>query len=96
MDGGTGGSAVGSGGETPLQLFARVGTNDGRIVHALVDDGADPNGKNPEGETPLHTAIRNGGNAENPNSVEALLAAGADPCIKDVAGYIPYSTADSH
>ena len=93
VDGGASGSAVGGSGETPLQLFARVGTNDGRIVHALVDGGADPNAKNPEGETPLHTAIRNGGNAENPKVVEALLAAGADPCIRDAAGYIPYSTA---
>ena len=93
VDGGAGGNAVGGSGETPLQLFARVGTNDGRIVHALIDGGADPNGKNPEGETPLHTAIRNGGNAENPKVVEALLAAAADPCIRDASGYIPYSTA---
>ena len=41
----------------------------------------------------LHTAIRNGGNAENPNVVEALLAAGTDPCIKDAAGCIPCNTA---
>ena len=93
VDGGAGGNAVGGSGETPLQLFARVGTNDGRIVHALVDGGADPNAKNPEGETPLHTAIRSGGNLENPEVVEALLRSGADPCITDASGYIPYNTA---
>ncbi len=38
-------------------------------------------------------AIRNGGQSENPKVVEALLAAGADPCIRDASGYIPYSTA---
>ena len=47
----------------------------------------------PDGETPLHTAIRNGGNLENPKVVEALLGSGADPCITDAAGYIPYNTA---
>ena len=93
VNGGARGDAVGSEGETPLQLFARVGTNNGRIVDALLDAGADPDAKNPDGETPMHTAIRNGGNAEHPKVVEALLAAGADPCIKDSAGYIPYNTA---
>ena len=93
VDGGASASIASGRGETPLQLFARVGSNDGRIVRALVEGGANPDRKNPEGETPLHTAIRNGGNAEKPTVIEALLAAGADPCIKDAAGYIPYNTA---
>lgn len=58
-----------------------------------VAGSADPDGRNPDGETPLHTAIRSGGSAENPPVVEALLGAGADPCLKDTAGYIPYHTA---
>ena len=93
VDGGASASIASGRGETPLQLFARVGSNDGRIVQALVEGGANPDRKNPEGETPLHTAIRNGGNAEKPTVIEALLAAGADPCIKDTSGYIPYNTA---
>ena len=93
VEGGAQGDVVGAGGETPLQLFVRVGSNDGRIVKALVDAGADVDAKNPEGESPLHTAIRNGGSSENDRVVEALLAAGADPCIKDASGYIPYNTA---
>ena len=62
-------------------------------MQSLVEGGADPNARNPAGETPLHTTIRNGGNAERPSAVEALLQLGADPCIKDAAGYIPYNTA---
>ena len=93
VDGGASASIASGRGETPLQLFARVGSNDGRIVRALVDGGANPDRKNPEGETPLHTAIRNGGNAENPDVIETLLATGADPCIKDASGYVPYNTA---
>ncbi len=93
VDGGARADAVGGSGETPLQLFARVGTDDGRIVDALLAGGADPDAKNPDGETPLHTAVRSGGGSENPEIVAALLAAGADPCIADVAGYIPYNTA---
>ena len=94
-EGGADGSTAGQSGETPLQLFARIGTDDGGMVDALVDAGADVDAKNPDryGETPLHTAIRNGGSSENHRVVEALLAAGADPCIKDAFGYIPYNTA---
>ena len=93
IDRGADGSRAAEDGETPLQRFARVGTNSGRIVAALVDGGADPNRKNPAGETPLHTTIRNGGNAEHPSAVEALLHLGADPCLRDATGYIPYNTA---
>ena len=93
VDGGARGDIVSARGETPLQLFVRVGSNDGRIVDALVDAGSDVDAKNPDGESPLHTAIRNGGSSENNRVVEALLAAGADPCIKDASGYIPYNTA---
>ena len=93
VDGGADGNVRGASGETPLQLFVRVGSNDGRIVDALVDAGADVDAKNPDGESPLHTAVRNGGSSENNRVVEALLAAAADPCIKDASGYIPYNTA---
>ncbi len=93
VDGGARGDIVSARGETPLQLFVRVGSNDGRIVDALVDVGSDVNARNPDGESPVHTAIRNGGSSENNRVVEALLEAGADPCIKDASGYIPYNTA---
>ncbi len=93
VDGGARGDIVSARGETPLQLFVRVGSNDGRIVNALVDAGSDVNARNPDGESPVHTAIRNGGSSENNRVVEALLAAGAGPCIKDASGYIPYNTA---
>ena len=93
LDHGATADLAGADGETPLQRFARVGKDDGGMVAALVDGGGDPNRKNPDGETPLHTAIRNGGSAERPGVVEALLQLGADPCIRDGAGYIPYNAA---
>ena len=93
VDHGAKADLAGADGETPLQRFARLGRNDGGIVAALVDGGGDPNRKNPDGETPLHTTIRNGGSAERPGVVEALLQLGADPCIRDGAGYIPYNAA---
>ena len=93
VSGGASGDIAGGSGETPLQLFVRVGSDNSRIVHALVAGGADPDGRNPDGETPLHTAIRSGGSAESPEVVEALLGAGADPCLQDATGYIPYHTA---
>ncbi len=92
VDAGAGADAIGSSGETPLQLFARIGAG-GAIVTVLTAAGADPDRKNPDGETPLHTAIRNGGSAENSSMVEALLAAGADPCIQDAQRYTPYQIA---
>lgn len=93
VNGGADGNVRGGSGETPLQLFVRVGSNNGRIVEALVDGGADVDAKNPDGESPLHTVIRNGGSSENNRVVDALLVEGADPCVKDASGYIPYNTA---
>ena len=50
-----------------------------------VDAGADPRA----GDTPLHTAARAGNAAE----VASLLAAGADPGVRNVRGRVAYSVA---
>ncbi|MCE2423477.1 MAG: peptidoglycan-binding protein, partial [Gemmatimonadetes bacterium] len=56
----------------------------------LLAADAEANIANAEGRTPLHLAA---GSHDNPGGVAALLAAGADPCIRDGQGFIPYSVA---
>ncbi len=56
---------------TPLYYAAELGSKD--LVKALLDGGADPNGKTQGGGTPLYAAIKSG------EIVEMLLAAKADP-----------------
>ena len=85
--------AAGRGRLTPLLRFVREGPDEGRIVSLLVNAGANPDNKAPDGDTPLHIAIREGGNRGNVEVVDALLAGGADPCIEDSRGFIPYNVA---
>ncbi len=51
-------------------------------VKACVEAGADPNARNAEGDTPLHTRLH-----EHPDDIErALIRAGADPNLLDGEG----------
>ena len=78
---------------TPLLLFVRHGPDRGDTVARLLRAGADPDRKDPGGEAPLHIAIRTGGNRGKVDVAEAWLAGGADPCVRDAQGFIPYSAA---
>ena len=78
---------------TPLLMSVRHGPDDGDVVVLLVNAGADPDRKAPDGDTPLHIAIREGGTRGKVDVVDALLAGGADPCIEDSQGFIPYNVA---
>ena len=53
----------------------------------LVVAGADPNGRNPGGETLLHLAVQN---SVDPATIGALLDAGADPSVPDASGKLPW------
>ncbi len=90
LDAGANPRAVNGDGLTPLQLFVKDGTNNGRVVALLLDAGADPDRKTPEGYTPLHVTLKTGGSYGKTEVVEALLAGNADPCIRDPEEYIPY------
>jgi ankyrin repeat protein len=54
-------------------------------VQKALENGANPNAKNPFGRTPLHEAVVKG----RFEVVELLLARGADPRIADNKGHIP-------
>ena len=94
LDAGANPKAVNRDGLTPLLLFVRNGPDDGRPAALLVQAGADPDRKAPDGDAPLHIAIREGGNRGKEEVVDALLAGGADPCIEDAKGFIPYNVAE--
>ena len=86
LDGGANPGAVNADGLTPLLLFVRHGPDRGDTVARLLRAGADPDQKDPGGEAPLHIAIRTGGNRGKVDVAEALLAGGADPCVRDAQG----------
>ncbi len=73
-----------------LNLFVRQGIGSGETAALLIEAGADPDRRYPNGEAPLHAAVRTGGKVA---VAEALLAAGADPCIRDAEGFYPYAIA---
>lgn len=61
-------------GTTYLHKAARM-VNNARLIALLVDSGQDPNARDEYGWTPLHCAA----NRPNPDNVQALLSAKADP-----------------
>lgn len=71
-------------GEMPLILAAgeRAGTPSHEIVQSLLEKGADPNRKNPDGSTALIKAVKAG----DTNIIYELLKAGADPKEKNSNG----------
>ncbi len=92
-DAGADPEAVNRDGLTPLLFFARNGTNTGEIAALLLRAGADPDRKAPNGDTPLHIAVDKAPSSGEAEVVDALLAGGADPCVKDARGFIPYNVA---
>lgn len=75
---------------TALHRHARRGKT--ACVQALVEAGADTEGRNIHGMTALHLAVDRG----NLECVRALLAAGADINARDRHGNTPLMTAFSH
>ena len=85
--------AVNAAGDTPLMRAVRNGPDRGSVAPLLLSNGADPNRRDRQGDWPLHTAIKEGGNRGKEFVVDALLAANADPCVRDAGGYTPYQIA---
>ena len=90
LAGGASVTAVTDEGLTPLQRFVREGSNNGYVIDLLLDAGANPDEKDPGGDAPLHVAVRNAPYTGKSDTVDALLAGGADPCVRNAEGYIPY------
>ena len=91
-------------GMTPLMLCALNcggGLGAAEVITLLLDAGADPDRKTPEGAASLHLLVREpqggsgSGTPAKAEVVEALLAGGADPCVRDADGMIPYELVDS-
>ena len=80
-------------GLTALQVFVRESIGSGQTASLLLEAGANPDRKYPDGEAPLHAAIRSGGSRGKVKVVEALLAGGAEPCARDAKRYTPYHIA---
>jgi ankyrin repeat protein len=71
-------------GWTPLIYGAYFGAND-ELLTALINHGADVNGRNDRGVTALFLASASG----HEDQVRFLLGHGADPRIESTAGYTP-------
>ena len=69
--------------ETPLHWACRVGNPD--IVSILIENGADVNFRDSEGNTSLHWANQE----ENPHIAKILKNAGADPNIRNIDKLLP-------
>ena len=75
-------------GNPPLHLAVQAdsGPTYLAIIEYLLAKGANPNGRDARGLTPLHKAARS---APVP-ALESLIQAGADPGLRDRSGYAPY------
>ena len=94
LKGGADPNRVNNKGRTPLHRLAEAPQALPRAITRLIRGGADPNMRTPnKGDTALHLAISRPGSPTIP-VIEALLAGGADPCIVNAEGFIPYHLAD--
>jgi|HubBroStandDraft_5_1064220.scaffolds.fasta_scaffold232110_2 ankyrin repeat protein len=77
-------------GWTPLHLAAAFGTPE--AVRVLIENGAqaDAVSKNPQTNQPLHAALALG---RNPETIELLLKAGANPNARQTGGFTPIFSA---
>jgi len=82
-----------TGDRTPLHFAAYSGKNGGEpsteLVQALLEAGADVNAVDSGGSTPLAEAMPNG----NVEIAKILLAAGADPAVKNKHGETAHDVA---
>jgi hypothetical protein len=62
-------------------FYAAIKGGHFKLVHFLLEMGADANGRNYEAKTPLHIAI-NSLEADGPRIVDLLLTCGADPQLR--------------
>ncbi|MDE2677982.1 MAG: ankyrin repeat domain-containing protein [Gemmatimonadota bacterium] len=73
-------------GESPMHIAAsgyqRNAMVIGDVISALLEAGAEIDARTNDGRTPLHAAVQ----ADRPAAAVALLAAGADPTLRDDAG----------
>ena len=74
-------------GDLPLHYAVLNAARGGdiEIVRRLIEGGANPNGRDARGQTALHLAMSLSSSAV----VDVLLAAGADPSLRDVSGNTP-------
>jgi ankyrin repeat protein len=79
--------AVDDNGWTILHYAIKVGSVD--AIRWLLENGLDPNAPSKAGFRPLHIAMRVGFGLPDPNTVEILMRAGADPKLKNSAGQTP-------
>ena len=75
---------------TPLHAAADRGHR--KMIILLVNEDADPNLQDTDGNTPLHMSARQGHN----RTVNVLLSAGADPLIRNNRDQTPRDTAVGH
>lgn len=90
IEGGADVNRATSRGLTPLLMAAQAGSRE--MMCWLLDHGADANVRSCDGDTPLHIVVR-WENHEAVETVEALLAHGADPLAVDRNGATPLDAA---
>lgn len=74
-----------------IELHAAATSGDADQIAALIEHGAKPDARAPDGSTPLHTAARHGQSA----AVAALVEAGANPDFRNADSTTPLHLAAS-
>lgn len=77
--------APNSEGRSPL--LAAIHRGLWKALYVLLEAGADPNVRDPDGQTALHLVVD--GPFADPEPIAALLKAGADPQLRDAQGRTP-------